>query len=108
MTQVRTCCVAHRNARGSDQASGIYAYSPIAEAGEFQYAFQHCGVSRICVDENGTEAAAVTAMLLALSEPDAAPPKPVSVVINRPFIFLIRDGETGAILFVGRMVDPTW
>ena len=32
--------------------------------------------------------------------------EPVDVTVNRPFIFLIRDRETGALLFVGRVVNP--
>jgi serpin B len=36
----------------------------------------------------------------------AAPDLPVEVTIDRPFIFLIRDIETGAILFVGRVMNP--
>ena len=34
------------------------------------------------------------------------PPKPVSVVIDRPFYVLIRDIPTGTALFFGRVVDP--
>jgi serpin B len=37
----------------------------------------------------------------------AMPEEPVEVTVDRPFVFLIRDGETGAILFVGRVVDPS-
>ncbi|TEU16292.1 MAG: serpin family protein [Dehalococcoidia bacterium] len=58
----------------------------------------------VAVDEAGTEAAAATAVIMALN---AVPPPPVEVTIDRPFIFLIRDIETGAILFVGRVMNPS-
>ena len=57
----------------------------------------------VSVDEAGTEAAAATAVIM----PTAAPPEPsVDVTADRPFIFLIRDVETGTILFVGRVLNP--
>jgi serpin B len=57
----------------------------------------------VSVDEAGTEAAAATAVIM----PESGPPEPtVEVTIDRPFIFLIRDIETGAILFVGRVMNP--
>jgi serpin B len=57
----------------------------------------------VSVDEAGTEAAAATAVIM----PEAGPPEPtVEVTIDHPFIFLIRDIETGAILFVGRVMNP--
>jgi len=56
----------------------------------------------VSVDENGTEAAAATAVIMKLT---AAVEEPVEVTMDRPFVFLIRDLETGAILFVGRVVD---
>jgi len=57
------------------------------------------------VDEAGTEAAAATAVVMLES---AAPAdEPVEMTLDHPFIFLIRDRETGAILFVGRIADPT-
>ena len=58
----------------------------------------------ITVDEAGTEAAAATGVIIA---PTAMPPDPaVEVTIDRPFVFLIRDIETDAILFVGRVLNP--
>jgi len=57
----------------------------------------------VAVDEAGTEAAAATAVITKLT---AVPEPPVEVTIDRPFIFLIRDIETGAILFVGRVLNP--
>jgi len=57
----------------------------------------------VAVDEAGTEAAAATAVEMALT---SVPPPPVEVTIDRPFIFLIRDIETGTILFVGRVINP--
>ena len=54
----------------------------------------------VSVDEAGTEAAAATAVMM---QTESAPPNPVSVTVDRPFIFLIRDRATGAFLFVGRV-----
>jgi len=58
----------------------------------------------VSVDEAGTEAAAATAVVMELT---AVPGEPVEVTIDRPFIFLIRDIETGTILFVGRIMNPS-
>ena len=58
----------------------------------------------VSVDEAGTEAAAATAVIMSLT---AAPEQPVEVTLDRPFIFLIRDIETGAVLFVGRVANPS-
>lgn len=57
----------------------------------------------VSVDEAGTEAAAATAVVAKLT---AAPSDPLEVTLDRPFLFLIRDLETGAVLFWGRVVDP--
>jgi serpin B len=58
----------------------------------------------VSVDEKGTEAAAATAVIMKLT---AMPAEPVRMDVNRPFVFLIRDIETGAILFMGRVLDPS-
>jgi serpin B len=57
----------------------------------------------VAVDEAGTEAAAATAVPMELT---AVPEPPLDVPIDHPFIFLIRDIETGSILFVGRVLNP--
>jgi serpin B len=62
--------------------------------------------SFIDVDERKTEAAAVTVVeMVAGAAP--APPTPVTeITVDRPFFYLITDRNTGAILFVGRVMDP--
>jgi serpin B len=55
------------------------------------------------VNEEGTEAAAVTAGVMVDS---SAPAPPIAFVVDRPFLFAIRDDHTGAILFLGWIADP--
>lgn len=59
--------------------------------------------SFVQVDEEGTEAAAVTAVFMDATSIE----KPV-VACNRPFVFVIHESTTGAILFMGRIADPVW
>lgn len=57
--------------------------------------------SFVKVSETGTEAAAATAVIIGVtSVPQTRP-----VVIDRPFVFAIRDDATGAIVFLGRVVS---
>jgi len=58
------------------------------------------------VDEEGTEAAAATAVVMALTSVQPEP-EPVVLTLDRPFLFLIRDRITGSILFMGRVADPS-
>ena len=58
----------------------------------------------VAVDEAGTEAAAATAVVMLRG---AMPSKPVEMTLDHPFIFFIRDVQTGSILFVGRVLDPS-
>lgn len=57
----------------------------------------------IAVDEEGTEAAAATAVAVAESAMALNP----TVAVDHPFIFIIRDDQTGTILFLGRVLDPS-
>ncbi|MEK7269556.1 MAG: serpin family protein [Planctomycetota bacterium] len=58
------------------------------------------------VDERGTEAAAATAIGLSAAESLEPPPPPPVFRADRPFLFLVRHRETGAILFMGRVTNP--
>ena len=58
----------------------------------------------IKLDENGTEAAAATVVIMEGAA--TAPTDPIEVTIDRPFLFAIRDTETGTLLFLGRVLNP--
>jgi len=61
----------------------------------------------VSVDEKGAEAAAVTLVTgVELCEEDTAKPKIANFTANHPFIFLIQDRSSGAILFMGRYLHP--
>jgi serpin B len=81
--------------------SGISDAEPLVIGSVLHKAF-------VAVDENGTEAAAATVVLMV---PTSAAPgprdEPVPFVVDHPFLFLIRHNATGVILFAGRVVDPT-
>ena len=56
------------------------------------------------VNEEGTEAAAATAVIaVPLGGEEPGP----SFIADHPFVFLIRDNHTGSVLFLGRVVDPS-
>lgn len=77
--------------------SGMTKQEPLEIADVIHQAF-------IAVDEKGTEAAAATAVVMRAT---TAPLEVVQLTIDRPFLFVIQDDETGAILFLGRVTDPT-
>lgn len=54
------------------------------------------------VNENGTEAAAATAVVIRETSVPVGRP----VAVDRPFLFFIRDRGTGSLVFAGRVVDP--
>ena len=56
------------------------------------------------IDEEGTEAAAVTMGSLVVT---SVQPPPVDFRVDAPFVFVIRDEVTGALMFVARVGDPT-
>ncbi|MBK8563398.1 MAG: serpin family protein [Saprospiraceae bacterium] len=57
------------------------------------------------VNEEGTEAAAVTIVLMVTDSAKEEDPIP-TVYVNRPFVFVIRDNKTNSILFIGKVMNP--
>jgi serpin B len=60
----------------------------------------------IDVNEQGTEAAAATAVMMTATAMPMQEPPPIVFRADHPFLFLIRDLRTGEILFMGRLQDP--
>lgn len=58
------------------------------------------------VDEKGTEAAAATGVSIAVTGMPMPSDPPTKFIADHPFLFLIRQTDTGAILFMGRMDNP--
>jgi len=57
------------------------------------------------VNEEGTEAAAVTSVEITLTSVGETG---ITMCINHPFIFVIRENHSGTILFIGKIVEPEW
>jgi serine protease inhibitor len=58
------------------------------------------------VDEKGTEATASTAVIMQLDSAFGSLATPFNMIVDHPFVFAIAERGTGAILFVGTVVDP--
>jgi serpin B len=59
------------------------------------------------VNEEGTEAAAATAVvMMTRGAPPAAAPEPPRFIADHPFLFALMDRRTGSVLFLGRVTDP--
>ena len=86
---------------GVDEVFGVAGFDGIAAGITLENAVH---AADIAVDEQGTVAAAATA----LGFEDSGPPEPdVTVRADKPFLYLIRHRPTGAVLFVGRVTDPS-
>jgi serpin B len=57
------------------------------------------------VNETGTEAAAITAVPMMMGK-SMMPAGPFTMVVDHPFVCAIRDNKTGALVFLGAIVDP--
>lgn len=85
-------------AMGMPSAFGAADFSGMTHGGGlFLAAVEHEAV--VEVDEKGTEAAAASGGVMAGSHGP-------TITVDRPFLFLIRDEPTGAVLFLGRVTDP--
>lgn len=62
--------------------------------------------SYVAVDEEGTEAAAVTTGMMRANSIQMNQPPPFRMIVDRPFFFVIADRQTQAILFMGIVSDP--
>jgi serpin B len=58
----------------------------------------------IDVAEKGTEAAAATAVVMTVG---TAAPSGLNIYADRPFLYFMRDQPTGAVIFMGRVLDPS-
>ena len=83
---------------GDSDFSGITTAEPLHIAAVAHQAY-------IDVDEHGTEAAAATAVVMAVRALVQAPP-PVTVTVDRPFLFAILDSATGVTVFLGQVSRP--
>jgi serpin B len=83
---------------------GLADFSAMSPDGKNLYIQDVIHEAFIAVDEDGTEAAAATAVVVGAT---SAPVDVVELTVDRPFIYAIRDNDTGAILFLGRVTDPS-
>lgn len=58
----------------------------------------------ISVDEKGTEAAAATGVAVGVTS--IIGDTPIKVTLDHPFLFMIRDRQTGLIIFIGKLMNP--
>ncbi len=62
-------------------------------------------LSHISVEESGTEAAAVTVIMVKVGAVLSGENYPIEFYVDRPFVYVIRDTQTGTILFIGKVEE---
>ena len=92
--------------RGVADFSGIHVPESYEE---ILYISEVIHQANIDVDEEGTVAAAATAVIMGATGGGCSPVigKTITLRLDHPFLFFVRDLETGAVLFMGRVVDPS-
>jgi serpin B len=93
-------------ALGMKAAFGAADFSGMTTSGEPLSISLVVHQAYVDVNEEGTEAAAATGVVV-LRAAAPAPREPVVFRADRPFLFLIRDVTHGTVLFLGRLTDPT-
>jgi serpin B len=84
--------------------TGLFDIPDLLGIGEDVVVSDAVHAAKIKVDEDGTEAAAATAIIMDLT---SMPAEGMEVRVDRPFLYLIRDDASGAVLFIGRVLDPS-
>ncbi|HEX9093677.1 MAG TPA: serpin family protein, partial [Coriobacteriia bacterium] len=85
--------------------SGIHVPESVADSIHIENVIHQANID---VDELGTEAAAATAVGMDTAGCGGpGPARQITLRLDHPFLFTIRDIETGAVLFMGRVIDPT-
>ena len=82
-----------------EKTSGVKVWFRNADDSAVQKTF-------IEVKEEGTEASAVTGVAACARAIVMPPVDAFTMVVDRPFVFLIEDSQTGAILFMGVVYEP--
>ena len=94
----------------SPRTAADFTGDPRAQARGILYIGDVIHQANIDVDEKGTEAAAATAVGMdddRRLRRQPVPRKVITLRLDHPFLFVLRDLETGAVLFMGRVVDPS-
>ena len=78
--------------------------APLEISGQNLYIGEVIHKTFVEVNEEGTEAAAVTSV--GVIETSAVSPPPIPFIVDRPFFFAIHDNETKTILFMGVVAEP--
>lgn len=78
-------------------------FSGISDNKEVLFISQVIHQAFVEVNEEGTEAAAATAVI---GTTDSVGPEPKIFRADHPFIFIIQDKETGLIIFLGKVSNP--
>lgn len=93
-----------RQAMEAAGANGVYDQVGLDGIGPDLSVSGAIHATKVIVDEKGTEAAAATAIGIVGSAMPSDPP--LEIRADHPFLYVIRDHDTGAVLFVGRVLDP--
>jgi leukocyte elastase inhibitor len=91
-----------------DEPTGSANFDKLAprRPNEYLYLSRVFHKTFIAVDEEGTEAAAATAAVVAATTSMIKPSKPIEIKVDRPFLYAIQHAPSGVCLFLGRVTDP--